>query len=334
MSTTSTARQPHAPAPPIDASAIAARVARDGYAVAEGLLDRATVIEPLLAEYHNIIDRLEARSPTPVKATDGSIERRLIALHEAYRRDLSRHFDISLPLAAIKPATPIHLGPAVFRLLTDPGLLDAVASVVGPDITLHPLQKVRMKLPDGALPEDAGALLDTTPWHQDVGILDESVDATELLTAWVPLTSATRDNGALALLPGTHRSDVLVHCPIPESFGTEIPPALRPEVEPVAIEMEPGSVLFIHRRTVHHSLPNRTDDTVRLSLDLRFIPTGAPTGRPDGFPAIPVRSRAEAETVVRDAEVWAEIWLAARAALADSEIPSTARWGIDDPSCE
>jgi hypothetical protein len=310
------------------------RFHEDGFAVAHDLLDVQTVIEPVRQEYLGVIDRLRQDAPMPVAAgPDAGLEQQLIALHEAYRRDLSRHFDISLPLADIKETTPIHLGPAIFRLLTSEHLLDAVSMVIGPEVSLHPLQKIRIKLPDGALPTDAGALLDTTPWHQDVGILDEAVDGVDLLTAWIPLTEATETNGALALLPGTHHSDVLVHCPIPASFGTEIPPNQRPDVDPVVVEMRPGSVLFIHRRTVHYSLPNRTDDTVRVSLDLRYIPNGSATGRPSGFPSIPVRS-AGATSVVDDPAVWAGIWQDARAELAGKEIPSTSRWGADHPSCE
>jgi hypothetical protein len=311
------------------------RFEKDGFVVAHDLLDVETVIEPVRKEYLAVLERLRADAPNPVAAgPEADLERQLIAVHEAYGRDLSRHFDISLPLADIKETTPIHLGPAIFRLLTAPRLLDAVSSVIGAEVSLHPLQKIRIKLPDGTLPIDAGALLDTTPWHQDVGILDEAVDGVDLLTAWIPLTEATETNGALALLPGTHRSDILVHCPIPASFGTEIPSNQRPDVEPVVVEMRPGSVLFIHRRTVHYSLPNRTDDSVRMSLDLRYIPTGSPTGRPAGFPSIPVRSKDPEADVIDDPVAWALIWQDARAGLAGKAIPSTSRWGADHPSCE
>ena len=43
--------------------------------------------------------------------------------------------------------------------------------------------------------------------------------------------------------------------------------------------MEPGDVLFLNKLTMHASLPNLSED-VRWSVDVRYQPTGEPTGRP------------------------------------------------------
>ena len=40
----------------------------------------------------------------------------------------------------------------------------------------------------------------------------------------------------------------------------------------------------MHKHTIHGSLPNVSDE-IRWSLDLRYNPTGQPTGRPE-FPRV------------------------------------------------
>ena len=67
----------------------------------------------------------------------------------------------------------------------------------------------------------------------------------------------------------------------------------------------------MHKYTPHRSLPNLSDG-VRWSLDLRFQPTGWPTGRPF-WPSFRVRSARDA--VDRNYEAWCAEW---KNALANS----------------
>lgn len=60
-------------------------------------------------------------------------------------RGLDAAFDFSLPLGNAKPDSPIHLSEAVFNLLSNPKLLDAVEAIVGPEILLNPVHHVRLK---------------------------------------------------------------------------------------------------------------------------------------------------------------------------------------------
>ena len=86
------------------------------------------------------------------------------------------------------------------------------------------------------------------------------------------------------------------------------------------VPLQRGGVLFLHRRTCHASLPNRSDD-IRWSFDLRYNPTGQPTGR-GVFPGFVARSRSHPEMELRDPRAWAEIWYAARRALARQSDPT------------
>ena len=69
----------------------------------------------------------------------------------------------------------------------------------------------------------------------------------------------------------------------------------------------------MHRCTPHHSTPNFTTG-VRWSLDLRYQPTGVPTGRPF-HPAFVVRSPTQPESVLTDHAEWSRRW---QEALANS----------------
>ena len=62
----------------------------------------------------------------------------------------------------------------------------------------------------------------------------------------------------------------------------------------------------MHRYTPHRSTPNYSDH-VRWSVDLRFQPTGQPTGRPF-HPDFVVRSRQHPETVTYNYAEWKQRW--------------------------
>jgi phytanoyl-CoA hydroxylase len=96
--------------------------------------------------------------------------------------------------------------------------------------------------------------------------------------------------------------------------------------------MDPGDVLFVHKLTLHNSLPNLSDE-VRISFDLRYNPIGQPTGR-DAFPGFVARSRRRPESELRDPEEWSRAWIEARRQLADVgyDRPFN-RWRADEPVC-
>ncbi len=153
-------------------------------------------------------------------------------------------------------------------------------------------------------------------------ILPEA-DHSTILTVWFPLNEATVENGCLQVIPGSHRSELIAHCPTEK--GVAIPESMLPATRAVPLPMRPGSVLLMTRQTVHSSLDNITHDEVRLSFDLRYQPVGQPTGRP-AFPGFVARSVANADSVLRDPAAWARLWLDARARLAAQENPAFNRW--------
>jgi ectoine hydroxylase-related dioxygenase (phytanoyl-CoA dioxygenase family) len=212
---------------------------------------------------------------------------------------------------------------AAFRdLVLSPKILDIVENLIGPNIQLHHT-KLNLKPPSSREAR--------FEWHQDYPFFPHT--NFDLLAVMIYLDDATEENGCLCVVPGSHYRGLVPHCPGKSETrkALHIPDDLRgPDYTPVPIRR--GSVLFLHRRTMHASLPNRSDG-VRWSFDLRYQPIGQPTGRP-WFPAFVVRSRQRPETAVTDWRVWAQLWRAARSHL--SANPPTGkfnRWTGEEPVC-
>ena len=307
-----------------------------GYVVARGLLDIPEVITPLIAEYETLLDDLCQRMHNAGKIdssyADRSFSKRLTQLYVESNENFAQYFDISLPQGGVTAGTPMHLGPAIFGLLTNARLLDAVEQLIGPEIVSNPVQHVRIKPPQRFVAPTVGALVGSTSWHQDQGVVLPEADESTILTVWVPVTAATVENGCLVVIPDSHREGLATHCPADlERPDLHIPSKLLRAEAATPLPMEPGDVLFMHRRTQHSSLENQSED-IRWSFDLRFNLAGQPTGRP-AFPEFVARSRSHPERVLRDPEAWAALWRAARDQLAGVETGPFNRWQTADAVC-
>ena len=312
------------------------RFESDGFLLVEDVLDPRQDIERVLDEYAAVLDeiacRLWAQGIISSPYAHLPFPERLIQVCAESGRALPQDFDFSLPQSGITHETPIHVGPGVFGLLTSPRLLDLVEDVIGPEIYSNPVQHIRMKLPKRAIPQGfTSGLVTQIPWHQDNGVIMPEADEATILTVWLPLTSATVDNGCLQVIPRSHHNGLEAHCP---GGNVHIPDAFVPVERALPVPMRPGSVLLMTQRTIHSSLDNVTDDQVRISMDLRYQPIGQPTGRPAfasaGFVA---RSRAHPELVLEDPSEWARRWLSLRDELAEREKPTFNRWSAEAAVC-
>ena len=319
---------------------------REGYLVLRGVLDQETVLDPIAAEYAGVLDRLatdlHAKGEIASDYAELPFSDRLTRIYAETGTDYSQHFDFTLPQSATKADTPFWTGPAVFALLRNEAILDAVESLIGPEIYANPVQHVRLKPPEHLLrknPDDREPN-NATPWHQDNGVITADADETDMITVWLPLTKATVQNGCLVVQPRSHRDGLLPHCPNDApatnrnggSLGLHIPDAfLAPEEREVDMEMDAGDILLMHRRTPHASHRNRSDH-VRWSFDLRYNPTGQPSGR-SAFPGFVARSAKEPWTELRDPIAWTDMWLEARARVSGAPMPAFNRWDRSAVTC-
>jgi ectoine hydroxylase-related dioxygenase (phytanoyl-CoA dioxygenase family) len=103
---------------------------------------------------------------------------------------------------------------------------------------------------------------------------------TASVTAWIPLEGSTLARGAMGYLPGTHAIGLRKFVNI--FFGEPHDLLADPEVagiEPVFVEVPPGSVAFHHGLTVHLAKPNTTD-RARPVHTMIYFPDGSTRGYP------------------------------------------------------
>ena len=153
--------------------------------------------------------------------------------------------------------------PGVHALVRDSRVLDPVESLMGPNLLLW----------------SAGFFIkephttDFVGWHQDLrywGLDDNSRE----ITAWIALGDATRDNGAMRFIPGSHRHGMVEHRDTWQesnqlSRGQELAVEVD-ENQAVDVELKSGE-MSLHHGSLYHSSPANPSASRRIGLAVRFI---------------------------------------------------------------
>src|SRR5438270_2292072 len=96
-------------------------------------------------------------------------------------------------------------------------------------------------------------------WHQDYSYWTRTRPMAHL-SCWIGLDDATRDNGCVHYVPGSHRWHLLPVTGLAddmEAIQTVLTAEQRREFKPVAIELKKGEASFHHPLMVHGSFENR-----------------------------------------------------------------------------
>jgi non-heme Fe2+,alpha-ketoglutarate-dependent halogenase len=159
--------------------------------------------------------------------------------------------------------TKAHLNcPSLAELVRHPAVLDAVEDVLGPDILCW-ASGVFLKEPrDPAF----------VSWHQDA--MYWGLDPADVVTAWVALTDSTARNGAMQVLPGSHRGALLAHNDTfaPDNLlsrGQEIAVPVDPALA-VTLVLQAGEMSLHHVKLAHGSEANKSDDR-RIGYAIRYV---------------------------------------------------------------
>jgi phytanoyl-CoA hydroxylase len=139
------------------------------------------------------------------------------------------------------------------RWLSAPALAVRLRQLLGPRVQLAQVHHncVMTKNPSHS---------SVTHWHQDIRYW--SYQRPELVSVWTALVREHPGNGCLYVLPGSHRMEFP-----PEQFDDAT--FLRPDhpvsavliATRIAVELDPGDVLFFHCRLLHAAGDNRTTET-------------------------------------------------------------------------
>jgi len=93
-----------------------------------------------------------------------------------------------------------------------------------------------------------------TPWHQDEAYWPDLPDK-RAASCWIALDPATKENGCMWFIPGSHKSSIRHHLQTGKAGALQCE---ADESEAVAVELPPGGCTFHHGRTIHYSRGNTT----------------------------------------------------------------------------
>ena len=100
-----------------------------------------------------------------------------------------------------------------------------------------------------------------TPWHQDNGLWRDG--ETKPFNFWIPLEPATRENGCMQFIPGSHKTEIVEHVLYPDSIHGELPrEAVQEMIEKHGIhhiELDTGDAVIWHSNMWHYSPPNKSE---------------------------------------------------------------------------
>ena len=155
------------------------------------------------------------------------------------------------------------LFPWMNELVRHPAILDAVESLVGPDILVYHVTCWLKDPGDGAF----------VTWHQDGAYFN--LEPAEHVTAWVALSDASIESGCMRFLLGSHQQGALEHEKGVTksnllSNGQQVPGIDGEEAVPVPVPA--GHFSLHHTHVLHASAPNLGNDR-RIGIGISYIPT-------------------------------------------------------------
>ena len=111
-------------------------------------------------------------------------------------------------------------------------------------------------------------------WHQDATYW--GLSSPDVVSAWIAFTPSNMANGAMGVIPGSHKKQQLPHR---DTFdknnlltrGQEVAVEVD-EAKAAYLELEPGEASLHHVLLVHGSPPNPSNDR-RIGFAIRYVPT-------------------------------------------------------------
>jgi ectoine hydroxylase-related dioxygenase (phytanoyl-CoA dioxygenase family) len=161
---------------------------------------------------------------------------------------------------------PVSKHPVYEKFVHHEDILNIVESLLGPNLRYHN-NKMNMKNPGHG---------SAVEWHQDWAFYPHTND--DLLEVGIALDDMTEENGALMVIPGSHKDKVWDHHQDGLFVGAVTDPTFQPD-DAVSVTVKAGGITLHHVRMVHGSKPNESDKPRRMFF-IGFYAT-------DAWPLIP-----------------------------------------------
>jgi non-heme Fe2+,alpha-ketoglutarate-dependent halogenase len=154
--------------------------------------------------------------------------------------------------------------PYINDMVRDPTILDAVESLLGPDILIW----------GSALFVKPAQTPTFVSWHQDLTYWGLSSDRE--VAAWFALGPVTRENGCMRFISGSHKMGSVPHRDTHDSSNVltrgQYADVGIDEENAVYVELEPGQVSLHHGHLLHGSVANNSD-IPRVGIVVNYIAT-------------------------------------------------------------
>lgn len=241
-----------------------AAYARDGFVVREGVFSMAEV-----GELRDVAEESARRVRERAMRSGAGPEARMADGHRVQfssRASIQWEWrDGSSEIRLIEPCQ--HLDPRLASLFDDPRLTEPMRDAIGREAIELFTSKLNLKRAGDGSP---------FPYHQDFPYWWVAVreNAADVRTAMLFLDDARASNGALRVLPGSHRRGPVPRDPLDPTRFLADPRQLDVSRERV-LEVGAGSVVFFGPYLVHRSSPNESGSDRRA-----ILPSYQPAGRP------------------------------------------------------
>jgi ectoine hydroxylase-related dioxygenase (phytanoyl-CoA dioxygenase family) len=149
----------------------------------------------------------------------------------------------------------------LYALTFDSRILDAIESILGPDILCWGSSLFIKE------PGDPGYIA----WHQDS--YTWGLAPADVVSAWIALAPSTVENGAMCVIPGSHRGPCLPHHTTPHTTANLIITRLINPLDTsgaVPLTLSQGEMSLHHINLLHGSAANRAAAR-RCGFAIRYV---------------------------------------------------------------
>ena len=155
----------------------------------------------------------------------------------------------------------------LLEFLLSPEILDLIEPVVGPDVGLWASHFISKEARTGK----------ATPWHEDSAYWNGRTSTMQgICTVWLALDEASKENGCMAVIPGSQAGGFSEYEAVADVAGNLFPTQIKAdqldEAKAVYFELRPNECSLHEARIIHGAQAN-TSDKRRAGYTLRYFPT-------------------------------------------------------------
>lgn len=155
----------------------------------------------------------------------------------------------------------------LLEFLLSAEVLDLIEPVVGPNIGLWASHFISKDPKTGK----------ATPWHEDSSYWNGRTSTMEgICTVWLAIDEATRENGCMAVIPGSQQGGFSEYEAVADAAGNIFPTQIKAdqvdEAQAVYFELRPDEC-SLHEARIMHGARANTSDKRRAGYTMRYFPT-------------------------------------------------------------